>query len=435
LVGRIPSENGKLTSLQIIQLEKNHIEGSLPSELCQLSNLLEFDIGTNHVSGKIPPCIGEKWTNLQTLHLHRNQLTGSIPTELSRLQELLNWNMGHNQLVGEAASLFGSLPKIQNMLAPGNQLEGIVDEKFFAKSSNLINLNMADNKFTSTDTLPSHLFNSMPNLKILALSKNNLHGKIPEVTNSDSSMLYLSLYDNYLSGSITRSISNFKSLQHLDLTNNQLSGEIPTEMGTMSALKFLSIGNNEDMSPSPIPTFLSQLGNLKYLSLRHTNRNASIPLNFPSSMKGLQYLDLSSNKLTGPLPIEMYALTKLEVLLLNSNQIDGAVMGATGNWEALHVALLDGMELRGNLSPMCEFISAERNELLYADCDGDTPFVECSCCKCCVSGQSGCSRDYVADLDKRLEYVYRTSDFITSLADALHPNFSGSLCSKEGICS
>jgi hypothetical protein len=130
-------------------------------------------------------------------------------------------------------------------------------------------------------------------------------------------------------------------------------------------------------------------------------------------MKGLQYLDLSSNKLTGPLPIEMYALTKLEVLLLNSNQIDGAVMGATGNWEALHVALLDGMELRGNLSPMCEFISAERNELLYADCDGDTPFVECSCCKCCVSGQSGCSRDYVADLDKRLEYVYRTSDFIS----------------------
>jgi len=122
------------------------------------------------------------------------------------------------------------------------------------------------NTFRNTElggTIPNF---SMPNLRFLLLSSNNLLGSIP--------------------------LFNMPKLEHLALAGNKLSG--------------------------PIPNF--SYPNLKYLSLNSNELNKQIPaLNLPE----LVDLTLFYNNLEGTIP--NLNLPKLERLRINNNQLSGAV--------------------------------------------------------------------------------------------------------------
>jgi len=77
--------NGRITQLK---LGNNNLRGEIPWEpLSKLEKLEHLDLGGNNLSGTIPPQLS-RLENLEYLDLSRNQLAGVIPEELAELKQL-----------------------------------------------------------------------------------------------------------------------------------------------------------------------------------------------------------------------------------------------------------------------------------------------------------------------------------------------------------
>jgi Leucine-rich repeat (LRR) protein len=123
LIGKLPSDIGKLTQLTELQLQTNSITGKLPSEFCDLIKLTDLQLNNNQFSGNIPAFIGD-FSGLITLQLNNNQFSGSIPTELGDLSQLTNLSINSNQLSGEIPAEIGNLTLLKTLNLNMNQLSG-----------------------------------------------------------------------------------------------------------------------------------------------------------------------------------------------------------------------------------------------------------------------------------------------------------------------
>ncbi|KAH9741552.1 putative leucine-rich repeat receptor-like protein kinase [Citrus sinensis] len=159
LSGRIPSEIGALSKLQVLDLSRNHLtdlssnqlSGLLPREVRNLKYLASLSLNGNNLIGPIPPTIGYL-TNLTSLNLGYNQLNSSIPPELMNCSQLLNLVLSHNSLSGSIPSEIGNLIHLRQLDLSHNFING---------------------------TIPSQL-GKITNVSEVDVSKNNLSGVIPK---------------------------------------------------------------------------------------------------------------------------------------------------------------------------------------------------------------------------------------------------------------
>ena len=115
LSGSLPSQLGKLDSLQVLSLDRNSISGSLPSELGNLSNLTRLAMNRNNLSGSIPSQLGNL-SNLSIIGLARNSLSGSLPASLGNLSGLTKVSLHDNTaLSGSLPSGFTNLANLQRL--------------------------------------------------------------------------------------------------------------------------------------------------------------------------------------------------------------------------------------------------------------------------------------------------------------------------------
>jgi Leucine-rich repeat (LRR) protein len=442
-MGQLPSENGLLTSLTKLKMEKNSVGGILPTTICQLTNLVELSFTNNHLSETIPKCIGTQLQNLQSVSLSRNRFTGSLPDEWIHLKQLENMLLSRNMLTGNPLPILNQLPKLKNVLISANKFTGLINETFLSSifmdpNHQLQKLDLSDNQFTTSRDLglPSHLFNqNITSLAVVDLSKNTLYGTIPSDISLNSKLSYLSLYGNQISGTIPTQVKNLHGLQHFDLSDNNFEGNLPAEIGEMTNLRFLSLSKNDLLTAGSVPMSFSSLKKLEYFSLRDTNRIGNIPSYIDQYAKNLIYLDLSHNEFTGALPLQLYSLSNLQIVMLNNNPtITGVIPLTIGYWKNLHGAFFDGTSLQGSLEPLCPLIAMAKHEIIYANCHpgsySTAPLIACSCCHCCSSeSNSGCSERRTTDLDKALEYVFQMIDYSASIVTVMDPDFT-----RDGVC-
>lgn len=97
VVGTLPEDIWKCSSLTHIYLHGNSLSGSLPLSLSRLSNLKRIDISNNGFSGSIPDI--SRISGLLTLFAQNNHLTGVIPQfDFSNLED---FNVSNNDLRGQ----------------------------------------------------------------------------------------------------------------------------------------------------------------------------------------------------------------------------------------------------------------------------------------------------------------------------------------------
>jgi len=77
-------------------------------------------------------------------------------------------------------------------------------------------------------------------------------------------VIHLELDRNALDGSLPGQLGSLSLLEQLILDNNDLTGPVPPEFGRMSSLRRLSLGNNVAME-GPLPSELAALGRLEVL--------------------------------------------------------------------------------------------------------------------------------------------------------------------------
>ncbi|KAG6426875.1 hypothetical protein SASPL_111111 [Salvia splendens] len=144
-------------------------------------------------------------------------------------------------------------------------------------------------------------------------------GPLPRTLSQLKSLRFLAISRNFISGNIPAGLGQLRRLQTLDLSFNQLTGAIPRPVGALPALANVVLSNNH--LTGPIPPFVSL--QLARLDLKHNNLSGSISsLGFPPS---LQYISLSSNRLSGSLDRVFSGLNQLNYLDLSMNQLTGSI--------------------------------------------------------------------------------------------------------------
>ncbi|CAL5190309.1 unnamed protein product [Lathyrus oleraceus] len=200
--------------------------------------------------------------------------------------------------------------------------EGITcDEK--TKFVTVINVT----NFGLKGTLSSLNFSSFPMLQTLDISNNSFHGNIPHQIGNLSKISKLKMNHNLFNGSIPSTVGMLMNLVDLDLSANYLSGEIPSLKNLKNLEKLVLYGNSLS---GPIPIELGAISSLRTIKLLKNNFSGRIPFSI-GNLANLRTLQLSENHLHGSIPSSIGNLTKLIELSFSDNQLSGSIPSSIGN--------------------------------------------------------------------------------------------------------
>ncbi|KAL2496530.1 putative leucine-rich repeat receptor-like serine/threonine-protein kinase [Forsythia ovata] len=260
-------ESNTICHVVSILLKTQSLPGSVPREMVRLPYLQVIDLSRNYLNGIIPPEWGtmEQLTNITLLG---NRITGPIPVELANISTLTELVLEYNQLSGNIPLQFGNFSSIKRIL----------------------------------------------------LTSNNLTGELPATLAKLTTLIDFRIGDNNFSGSIPNFIENWTSLEKLVIQGGGLSGPIPSGIASMTKLSDLRISdlNGNDSTFPP----LNNTKNLEILILRSCSIIGQIPL-FVGAMTNLDVLDLSFNKLSGPIPENFLGLSNTDFIYLTGNSLTG----------------------------------------------------------------------------------------------------------------
>lgn len=221
----VPDELSVLTSLTVLSMNTNVIQGTLPKAYSTLTKLVSLSFNENQLKGTLPA----EWstlTALSFLDVSANNLTGTIPASWTTLQQLETLTMFGN-------GFSGSLPPVL--------------------SSTLTDFSVRNNRFSGS--LPSS-WSSLTQLTSLELHINSLTGPLPPSWSTLQALYSLYLGNNALSGTVPPGWTAMTSLRTLRLINNpRLCGDLPNSskwivvpMGEAPSANFKSTEVNIDGS-------------------------------------------------------------------------------------------------------------------------------------------------------------------------------------------
>ncbi|KAK7852247.1 putative leucine-rich repeat receptor-like serine/threonine-protein kinase [Quercus suber] len=335
--GPIPKELGSLSRLRQLSLSGNFLEGKIPYHLGFLQNMVYLDLGSNKLQGEIPEslfCNGS--LSLKYIDLSNNSLSGEIPLKnecgLKELWFLLLWS---NRLVGHVPRALSNSTQLKWLDLESNMLTGELPSEIVLEMPRLQILYLSYNSFVSHDGNNNlePFFASLGNcsdLRELELAGNNLRGKIPPIIGDlSTNLVQLHLDENLFYGFIPPHISNLVNLtllnlsKILDLSHNKISGVIPSEVAGLRSLKlYLNLSSNHLYGPLPLE--LSKMDMVLAIDLSNNNLSGTIPTQLKSCI-ALESLNLSRNILEGPLPFSVGQLPYLKALDVSLNQLIGGI--------------------------------------------------------------------------------------------------------------
>ncbi|KAL2967082.1 hypothetical protein AAZX31_16G155400 [Glycine max] len=355
-----------MNSLQLLDLYGNKLQGEIPSFFGNMCALQSLDLSNNKLNGEFSSFFrNSSWCNrdiFTNLDLSDNRLTGMLPKSIRLLSELEDLNLVRNSLEGEVTeshlSNFSKLKYLhlsENSLSlkfvpswvPPFQLEylgigscklGPTFPSWLKTQSSLYSLDISDNGIN--DSVPDWFWNNLQNMGLLNMSSNYLIGAIPN---------------------ISLKLPNRPSIL---LNSNQFEGKIPSFLLQASGL-MLSENNFSDLF-----SFLcdqSTASNLGTLDVSHNQIKRQLP-DCWKSVKQLLFLDLSSNKLSGKIPMSMGALVNMEALVLRNNGLMGELPSSLKNCSSLFMLDLSENMLSG---PIPSWIGESMHQLIILNMRGN----------------------------------------------------------------
>ncbi|PON70435.1 GPCR kinase [Parasponia andersonii] len=357
LKGQIPVSlfcNGSSGSLQYVDLSNNSLSGGIPlKNECQLKELRFLLLWSNQLEGQIPPALSNS-SKLEWLDLESNKLHGELPSAIVRKMPQLQFlYLSYNDFVSHEGNtnlepFFASLVNsshFQELELAGNNLGGVIPSSIGDLSiTNLVQIHLDENLIYGT--IPPQI-SKLVNLTLLNLSSNLLNGTIPPELCKMGKLERVYLSNNSLSGEIPSALGNTPHLGLLDLSRNRLSGSIPDSFANLSQLRRLLLYGNQ--LSGTIPPSLGKCINLEILDLSHNQISGMIPGEVAGLRSLKLYLNLSSNHLHGPLPMELSKMDMVLAIDLSSNNLSGTIPPQLGSCIALEQINLSANVLEGPL--------------------------------------------------------------------------------------
>ncbi|KAD2804382.1 hypothetical protein E3N88_37759 [Mikania micrantha] len=171
-------------------------------------------------------------------------------------------------------------------------------------------------------TLPEWFESILSDILYLDLSNNQIGGKMPLLHFDTRNQIFfktsLKMNSNKFEGTIAAFPSN---VQLLDFSDNLLSGELPqTDGSTNLNLNVVNLSKNRFTGNIPID--LCRVRGIEVLNLSQNKLSGRIP-ECLGNMSSLESMDLSNNTITGLVPSSLGSLTGLVTLHLHNNILEG----------------------------------------------------------------------------------------------------------------
>jgi len=326
------NENGDLFDIRI---DSNNLNGTIPSELAAVSTLAILTFNTNDLRGTLPSQLG-LLTSLFWFTMTGNMLTGSIPEQIASLPLLRSFALNQNQLTG-------TIPPI------------------------LLGKNEAQLRYFIVDQ--NHLTGTIPPLRTQSameyflVEDNNLNGTIPLSLYAQPSLLLATLSRNNLAGTIAEQIDGLASVEQVEVRDNSFTGPLPRRLGNLKQLRRAWFSDNQ--LTGPIPETWSGLRDIESIDLSNNNLSATLPENLSTQWQSLDFFSVESNPM-----------------------MDGSVPNSLGELPTLTTFDLRDTGFTSGL----EEVFCSKDVLptsISADCGGEVPQIECSCCSSCCDADGG----------------------------------------------
>ncbi|XP_060667458.1 receptor-like protein EIX2 isoform X2 [Ziziphus jujuba] len=381
IYGHITNKIGQFKTLADLDLSYNSISGPIPASLGNLSSLTYLDLSSNSISGPIPASLGNL-SFLQVLDISNNQMEGIVSeAHFANTTSLRYFDASDNPLTLKVGQDW--VPPFQlESLDMGSCHWGPRFPMWVRSQKTLSSLVLSNTSLA--DVLPAWIFNFSSELQYLDLSQNQMHGRIPTLTNMGmqeysaidlsqnhfegplplvSSKVYeLDLSDNLLSGSISQFLcsspsepmnmialdlaknrlsgklpncwSKWKNIQVLYLNDNSFGGGIPSSFGSLIFLQSLHLRSN---NLSGVISVLQNCINLVILDLRGNKFGGNIPTWLGTSPSMLRFLSAGFNEFHGHIPDELCALNSLQTLDLSNNNLFGPIPKCFNNFSSMAI--------------------------------------------------------------------------------------------------
>jgi Leucine-rich repeat (LRR) protein len=283
-----------------------------------------------------------------------NRAEGIIPDELSNLSDLNFLSLKHNSIGGSLPSSLAKLTKLDYFDLKFNELTGTMPEFLGTSMTDLQVLGLSNNQFHGS--LPTS-FTSLQKLRTLAVGENHLTGDLfPVATLTNLEYLYAdnNLFDSHLDRNVLgrdnkAMLDDLTQLIELDLSENQLRAfEIPSKLFNMPFLTALDLSHNRIRGPLPVDMDSNVV--LEFLSLRG-NFISGAMTNKLTNLEALIHLDLEDNELSGVVSAMLFkGLTRINNLFLGKNPFDAwSIPGTMADMLSIKELSLDNANLIGSI--------------------------------------------------------------------------------------
>ncbi|CAA0806932.1 Leucine-rich repeat protein kinase family protein [Striga hermonthica] len=232
------------------------------------------------------------------LQSSQTQLLLQVRKHLEYPKELENW------VIPRADLCFQSSPQV-NITCQDNIVSQVT---IFGDSNQILSKNF------SIDSLVVTL-SRLNTLKSLSLVSLGMWGSLPDKIHRLQSLEYLDLRWNFLYGTIPQTLSRITTLRVLKIDGNSLNGTLPSSFPNL-----MSLSLSQNMLAGPLPSALTKLTSLTDINLSKNAISGDLP--DLSNLSGLQWLDLSYNKLNSVLPSMPRGVT---VILMRNNSLFGKI--------------------------------------------------------------------------------------------------------------
>ncbi|KAK4594555.1 hypothetical protein RGQ29_018296 [Quercus rubra] len=352
LTGSLPTYNWS-TPLKSLGLSETGFPINLPNLISNLKSLKELYLSNCNFIGSSYPTFLPNLTQITSLDLSYNNFGGQCPWSLLNNAGLTYLDLSHNNFIGQLPNLSTNWTKVSSSNSSSNS------QSVSQIPSNLVQLWLSDNLLNGT--IPSWLYD-IPSLQFLFLDNNRFTGQIGEFLHN--SLVALKLNNNKLHGPLPLSISKLVSLRGLGVSFNNLSGNVESEIFfRLKNLEFLHMSNNPLLSLSSFTFATNILPNIFQLQLSSSNIT-EIP-HFLRTAENIEYLDLSKNQIKGNIPKWFLEVGKDSLYTLNLSYNSLTSIGHLP-WKNLQFLDLRSNMLQGPLPVLplgLSFFSASRNNI------------------------------------------------------------------------
>ncbi|KAH6769370.1 Leucine-rich repeat protein kinase family protein [Perilla frutescens var. frutescens] len=370
LSGHIGRSLVRLQSLRVLQLSRNNFSGTINPILAQIPALESLDLSGNSLSGLIPEQLFQQCGSLKAVSLAKNNLSGLMPQSLSSCSNLQRLNLSSNRLSGQLLSELWSLRSLRLLDLSDNLFEGEIPGGVESLSElrvislrrnglvgwlpeNLGNCLMLKTVDFSGNYFSGSLPLSMRKLglcRYLDVRENSLTGEFPDWIGEMRSLEFLYISGNNFSGRVPSSVGNLQSLKEVNMSKNRFVGSLPESFGGCVNLKVVDFGHNSFSGNLPSWLFVLALESVSLSGNRYSG-SIAFPVSWSQSFQSLQSLDLSSNALTGGIPVAIGNFSRLQALNVSRNSLAGSIPASIGELNTTRVVDMSHNQLTGSIPP------------------------------------------------------------------------------------